>query len=371
MQNEILLVAESVSGEKGLSQEVIFEAIESALATATKRRYPEPSIIEVTIDKTTGEYETFRIWEVVEEEEFEELEEITASSENDELEELSPLDEDELSLITDASDEQTASSPGETPLPLPDFKEGDLTPMQFQSKQLIILGGRKEQSDLLKQYLEERLGIVVEHVTKKQNLWRLMKLDTIDMLLMEWDLADENNPLEASLKEPIKVIRMMRESGVSLVSISMGNPYTNPHIGRPFDKPDDGNYSSPEHPLIGVDRQFELCAQVQRTFPDLPIVGAGYSWLQHWQLHAGAANIRDKKVTMMGIGRGALAYPNLPKDGLEKGILDVRTTCKTLTFCTYLMRQKNHPLGQYPTGCPPFDKKIYGPLIRQARSTKT
>ena len=71
MQNEILLVAESVSGEKGLSQEVIFEAIESALATATKRRYPEPSIIEVTIDKTTGEYETFRIWEVVEEEEFE------------------------------------------------------------------------------------------------------------------------------------------------------------------------------------------------------------------------------------------------------------------------------------------------------------
>ena len=71
MQNEILLVAESVSGEKGLSQEVIFEAIESALATATKRRYTEPSNIEVNIDKSTGEYETFRFWEVVDEEEFE------------------------------------------------------------------------------------------------------------------------------------------------------------------------------------------------------------------------------------------------------------------------------------------------------------
>jgi len=71
MQNEILLVAESVSGEKGLPQEVIFEAIESALATATKRRYSEPSNIEVTIDKSSGEYETFRFWEVVEEEEFE------------------------------------------------------------------------------------------------------------------------------------------------------------------------------------------------------------------------------------------------------------------------------------------------------------
>ena len=132
----------------------------------------------------------------VSEEEFEELEEITASIEDEELEDLSPLDEDELSLITDAPDEQTASlSKGEA-LPLPEFKEGDLTPMQFQSKQLIILGGRKEQADLLKQYLEERLGIVVEFVTKKQNLWRLMKLDTIDMILMEWDLADENDPLE-------------------------------------------------------------------------------------------------------------------------------------------------------------------------------
>ena len=71
MQNEILLVAESVSSEKGLAQEVIFEAIESALATATKRRYPEPSNIEVNIDKSSGEYETFRFWEVVDEEEFE------------------------------------------------------------------------------------------------------------------------------------------------------------------------------------------------------------------------------------------------------------------------------------------------------------
>ena len=132
----------------------------------------------------------------VTEEEFEELEEITASIDDEELEDLSPLDEDELSLITDAPDEQSASlSKGEA-LPLPEFKEGDLTPMQFQSKQLIILGGRKEQADLLKQYLEERLGIVVEFVTKKQNLWRLMKLDTIDMILMEWDLADENDPLE-------------------------------------------------------------------------------------------------------------------------------------------------------------------------------
>jgi len=71
MENEILLVAESVSGEKELPKEVIFDAIESALATATKRRYKEPSNIEVSIDKKTGDYETFRFWEVVSEEDFE------------------------------------------------------------------------------------------------------------------------------------------------------------------------------------------------------------------------------------------------------------------------------------------------------------
>ena len=71
MQNEILLVAESVSGEKELPREVIFEAIESALATATKKRYKEPSNIEVNIDKQTGDYETFRFWEVVDEQDFE------------------------------------------------------------------------------------------------------------------------------------------------------------------------------------------------------------------------------------------------------------------------------------------------------------
>jgi N utilization substance protein A len=71
MQKEILLVAEAVSGEKGLPQEAIFEAIEQALATATKKRYSENSNIEVKIDPKTGDYETFRLWEVVSEEDIE------------------------------------------------------------------------------------------------------------------------------------------------------------------------------------------------------------------------------------------------------------------------------------------------------------
>ncbi len=68
MSKEILLVAEAVSNEKGVDAEIIFEALELALATATKKRYDEDSTIAVNIDRATGDYETFRSWEVVDDE---------------------------------------------------------------------------------------------------------------------------------------------------------------------------------------------------------------------------------------------------------------------------------------------------------------
>ena len=65
MSKEILLVAEAVSNEKGVPKGIIFEAIEQALATATKKRYDEEAEIRVEIDRATGDYETFRRWLVV------------------------------------------------------------------------------------------------------------------------------------------------------------------------------------------------------------------------------------------------------------------------------------------------------------------
>jgi hypothetical protein len=144
-------------------------------------------------------------------------------------------------------------------------------------------------------------------------------------------------------------------------------PYFNPHIGRPFEQPDEGNYEQPEHPLLGVNRHFQVTAELQAAFPDLPMLGAGYSWLQKYAPHAGAFNVKSGAAAFFGMGRNALAYPDFAKDLLEAGALDERRVCKTLTYCTYLMRQKDHPLGQFPTGCPPFDKEGYGSVIKAAR----
>lgn len=70
MSKEVLLVVESVSNEKGVPASVIFEALELALATATKKRFEDEVDLRVEINRQNGSYETFRRWTVVEEEDF-------------------------------------------------------------------------------------------------------------------------------------------------------------------------------------------------------------------------------------------------------------------------------------------------------------
>jgi NADPH2 dehydrogenase len=180
--------------------------------------------------------------------------------------------------------------------------------------------------------------------------------------------VNRQNPLEIDLAEPLELIGWLKHAGVAILNVSMGNPYVNPHIGRPYEKPNEGLYEAPEHPLLGVARHFAVTAEIQQAYRDLVVVGTGYSWLQHLLIHAAAANLKLGRVSVVGVGRGALAYPEWARNALAEGELDPLKTCKTLSFCTYLMRQKNHPLGQFPTGCPPFDKQGYGAIVKEARA---
>ncbi|KAA1447068.1 transcription termination/antitermination protein NusA, partial [Escherichia coli] len=67
MNKEILAVVEAVSNEKSLPREKIFEALETALATATKKKYEQDIDVRVSIDRKSGDFDTFRRWLVVEE----------------------------------------------------------------------------------------------------------------------------------------------------------------------------------------------------------------------------------------------------------------------------------------------------------------
>ena len=64
MNKEILMVVDAVSNEKSVDKEIIFEALEAALAAAARRKHSELWDVRVAINRKTGEYETFRRWKV-------------------------------------------------------------------------------------------------------------------------------------------------------------------------------------------------------------------------------------------------------------------------------------------------------------------
>lgn len=176
-------------------------------------------------------------------------------------------------------------------------------------------------------------------------------------------------PAQPDLEEPLRLIAELEHLGVSIVSVSAGNPYASPHYLRPFEySPVDG-YSTPEHPLIGVARHFGLTSTIQKAFPKLCVVGSGYSWLQTFMPHAAAANVADGNVSIAGVGRASLSHPDFAKHIQESRPLDPKRTCRTFSYCTALMRSKHNALGQFATGCPPFDKDIYGPIWEEAKRT--
>jgi 2,4-dienoyl-CoA reductase-like NADH-dependent reductase (Old Yellow Enzyme family) len=84
-------------------------------------------------------------------------------------------------------------------------------------------------------------------------------------------------------------------------------------------------------------------------------------------MQAAAAHIASGAVAFVGMGRATLSHPEFARTLQSEGKLNRKQVCRTFSYCTNLMRSKDHPLGQYATGCPPFDKEIYGPLWEEAK----
>lgn len=182
--------------------------------------------------------------------------------------------------------------------------------------------------------------------------------------------TDPMSPANARLEEPLQVVQWLKDAGIALFNISLGNPYGNPHYVRPAEFPPVDGYHAPEHPLLGVLRHFEITAAIQQSIPDVPVVGSGYSWLQEFFPAAGAANVAGGRCAFVGLGRGTLSQPDFAVHLRNSGALARKTVCRTFSYCTNLMRTKDHPLGQYATGCPPFDKEVYGPLWDEVKAKR-
>ncbi len=178
--------------------------------------------------------------------------------------------------------------------------------------------------------------------------------------------VEPTNPLEPDLREPIALVRLLLQKGVRLFNLSMGSPYFSPHLGRPFEKPAPGTYAAPEHPLRGVARHFHCTAAIKANVAQAVIVGTGYSYLRQFFPYAAEANLRRRRVDLVGLGRGAIAYPDFAADLMRRGRLDPKKVCLTVSLCTALMRATHPQSGQAPAGCVPRDR-LYARIYREVR----
>lgn len=160
---------------------------------------------------------------------------------------------------------------------------------------------------------------------------------------------DENNPLQIDLTETKAVISLARDLGIRLFNITLGSPYYNPHLTRPALYPPSDGYHPPEDPLIGVMRHLNVVRELKQSFPDVALVGSGYTYLQEFLPHVAQAAVRAGWTDLVGLGRMVLSYPELPADVLSGRGLQRKRLCRTFSDCTTAPR---HGLV---SGCYPLD----------------
>ncbi len=158
------------------------------------------------------------------------------------------------------------------------------------------------------------------------------------------------DPTASDLSEPERFLSLLEELGIQLVNITAGSPYYNPHIQRPALYPPSDGYLPPEDPLVGVVRQMKVTRQLKRRFPNLLLVGSGYTYLQDFLPHVAQAAVREGWVDFVGLGRMALSYPEFLWDASEGSEIQRKRVCRTFSDCT------TAPRNGLPSGCYPLDE---------------
>ncbi len=146
--------------------------------------------------------------------------------------------------------------------------------------------------------------------------------------------TDENNHID--LRESDLLIKRLMDLGIRMINVTLGNPYYNPHVNRPFRK---GAYTPPESAETGLNRFVYAEWHLKETFPKLAVVGSGLSYYRKDMMKQAEQMISDGVCDFVGFGRQSLAYPMFYRD-YQRGEFDEKKCCITCSKCTELMRNK-------------------------------
>lgn len=164
--------------------------------------------------------------------------------------------------------------------------------------------------------------------------------------------TDENGNLD--LTESVKLVSDLVDNGLQLLNITIGNPYYNPHVNRPFKL---GGYVPNETPETGLERFRIVNKTIKNANPNLPIVGSGLSYYRADMFNKANEMIAAGECDFAGFGRMILAYPEFYRDYCN-GTFDAKKLCALCSKCTVLMRKKS------VSGCAIHDP-VYRDILKE------
>ena len=177
------------------------------------------------------------------------------------------------------------------------------------------------------------------------NVLLTTRLSVSDMVPKPYGFGTtEQNELD--LTEPDMLIERLISEGIQILNVTVGNPYYNPHVNRPYRK---GGYEPPETAQDGLSRFEYIEKHIKEKFPTLTVVGSGLSYYRDDLIEQSERQIREGICDLVGYGRMWLAYPMFYRDHLS-GAFDPKKCCLACSKCTELMRAKQ------VSGCAVFNE---------------
>ena len=173
MSREILLLVDVLAREKNVTKDIVFGALEMALASATKKRIHDDANVRVVVDRETGDFETFRRWEVVADQDF--------------------LDEEQQIPLTEAQEQDPE-------VEVEDFLEEALEPIDFgrigaqAAKQVILQKIRDaEREQILNDFLARKEHLVIGAIKRMERGNAIIETGKIEALLPRDQMIPREN----------------------------------------------------------------------------------------------------------------------------------------------------------------------------------
>lgn len=161
------------------------------------------------------------------------------------------------------------------------------------------------------------------------------RLSVSDMVRRPFGFGtDESGNLD--LTEPDMLIEGLVREGIKILNVTIGNPYFNPHINRPYRK---GGYIPPESAEVGLERFVTVEKHIKENFKGLFVVASGLSYYRENLIEKSEELLSLGVCDFVGYGRGWIAYPSLYSDYL-RGQFNPKKCCLSCSKCTELMRNK-------------------------------